>query len=295
MIARREHPEQSGKYVYVPLRMAEDGTWEPLVGQEGFFHHAMDAGKWCAEQLRRRFVEIAKEARLLRALCEHPQFDFDADGIDSEMVRERARALSRLVVGEVDNVARLLSEPRADDDIVIGGVAFDVDEEEEVIEPRLGERPRYRPLAGTAWAQAAAAPARAAQGSPEAQLTAARGYLALGEQIVADAISAVEAFRNLAVAGARPGAPIAQARRRSTPATGAAAPGGGLPDALGAWLTAARTYLHLTEQHIVDAISSVVALREQYETACQVAEAGADAGSGVAAPGEEDEEGGGEG
>jgi hypothetical protein len=135
MIARREHPEQSGKYVYVSLRMAEDGTWEPLAREGGAFLHAIDAGKWCAEELRRTFVEIAREARLLRALCEHPRFEFDFDGIDSEMVRDRAKALSRLVAGEIDNVARLLSEPREDDDIVIGGVAYEVDEEEEVIEP----------------------------------------------------------------------------------------------------------------------------------------------------------------
>jgi hypothetical protein len=52
-------------------------------------------------------------------------------------VREHARALSRLVSDELDNATHLLSEPRPDDDVVIGCVAFDVDEE--LIEPRLHE------------------------------------------------------------------------------------------------------------------------------------------------------------
>jgi hypothetical protein len=43
----------------------------------------------------------------------------------------------------------------------------------------------------------------------------------------------------------------------------------------------------------VDAISLVVALRKQYETACHAAEAGADAGSGADEPDKEDEESGG--
>lgn len=136
MIARREHSERVDTYVYVPLRMGEDGTWASLVRAGGFFYHAIDAGKVCADDLQRRYAAIARQARLVRALCEHPAFAFASDGIDADMVREHARALSRMVAAEVDTVARLVSEPRAGDHIVIGGVTCDVNEEETTIEPR---------------------------------------------------------------------------------------------------------------------------------------------------------------
>lgn len=280
MIARREHPEQPGIYVYVPLRMADDGTWEPLAGAEGFFHQAIDAAKMCTDAFRRKFVEIAKQARLLRALCEHPRFEFEFDGIDSEMVQESAKTLSRLIFEEVDNVARLLSEPGEEDDIVIGGATYDVDEEEEVIEPRLGERPRYRPLAGTAWEQVVAEmPESKAPYPPEVLLTAARTHLVLGEQMVMDALCSVEAFHKRVMTGGRPGEDIARAHGHGTVETGSLGSGGVLPESLGSWLTAARTYLRITEQHIVDALSSVANLRKRYERACQAAERGVDAGS----------------
>ena len=282
MIARREHPDQPGKYVYVPLRMADDGTWEPMAGDKGFFHHAIDAGKVSVDQVRRRFREIAKQTRILRALCEHPHFDFQSDGLDSDMIRENATMLSRLVFTESDNVARLLSEPNQDDDIVIGGVCYDLDAEEDVIEPRLGERPRYRPLAGTAWEEMVEnAPESQAYAPPEGLLTATRTHLALAEQIIVDAISSLEEFGNRVVTGRQSDEAIPRTQGYGMPEKGAMSLGGDPSKSLATWLTAARSYLRITDQHIVDAISSVVALRKKYEKVCQAAQGGGDARCGA--------------
>lgn len=272
MIARREHPEEPGKYVYVPLRMMEAGIWVPIGGERVFFLQALDAGMTCAEDLRRRYVEIAKQARVLRALCEHPQFAFTGDGVDSDMVRERAQELSRRVFFELDNVSRLLSEPIEDDDIVIGGVTFDVDEEEELIEPRHGDH-RSWPPPGSAEASPPMPEMyeRELDLSPELLLCAAGRYLGMAEQILGDARSSVEGFRNPEVAGSGAG-PGAEGHGGQADESGASAPEVAEAEAAlcgspGFVLWAARSYIRLARRIIRNATASVGTLRRQMEGA----------------------------
>ena len=270
MIARREHPEQPGKYVYVPLRKMETGFWVPLGGERVFFYQAFDAGIMCATDLRRRYVDVAKQARILRALCEHPQFAFTGEGVDADMVRERARDLSRLISAELENVARLLSEPRDEDDIVIGGMGYEVDEEEELIEPRPGDHRRWPPPGSpdtTApmpeMPQMPQTPQThemskmlELEGEPEPELLlyTAHSYLGMADQILGDVGSFAEALRDRAVA-----AP--------------AEPEIALYDSPGLALWAARSYIRVAQRAIKNAASSVNLLRKQMAATVKAAAA----------------------
>lgn len=138
MIGRRRHPRKRSRHVFIPLRRNEHHTWVSLLGR-GFREKAFQAAELCADDLARRYREFARHSRILRALCEHPEFEFIFAGIDSDTVREQAQRLDELIQAENENVAHLLDPPGQEHRIRIGGVRMRVTAEG-LLEPRDGAR-----------------------------------------------------------------------------------------------------------------------------------------------------------
>ncbi|WP_428265102.1 hypothetical protein [Haliangium sp.] len=119
----------------MPLRQEADGIWVALVAHEDL-RDEIDAASVCVRDFQLRYAAIEQEARLMRALCEHPDFEFTGDGVDSAMVRERAQAVSRLLSAESTNVRRLLGAVAEDDAVRIDAMDYRLDDDGEFIEPR---------------------------------------------------------------------------------------------------------------------------------------------------------------
>ena len=117
MIARVQHSEESEQDRFVPLRFdSERNQWVPLVPGESF-EQPMDAGQACLGHLLASWRDLERLGRLLRVLCEHPGFQFESDGIDSDMVRVEARALASLLEAMSIELPELLREPTRADNV----------------------------------------------------------------------------------------------------------------------------------------------------------------------------------
>lgn len=136
MIGRKRDPQDASRTVFVPLAYeAERDVWVSLIQDDGGFLHGIEAGRVCIDQIKRWYASVAAHSRMLRVICEHPEFDFSGDAIDSNMIRDAARRLSTEIAQAQDDLSRLLDEPSEDDRIWICGVFYAVDEDTRTMEP----------------------------------------------------------------------------------------------------------------------------------------------------------------
>lgn len=151
MIALKAHPQHVGdpeRHVFVPLTYGHhDGRWVPIMGPEGYCTDELEAARACHAEWLRRWREIRRLVRQVRAYCEHPGFaHFADDGIDAGMITTSAQQLADAVeLGEAD-IARLFATPANDDIIRIGGLLYELDPASKLLQPlrKLGEDERTR-------------------------------------------------------------------------------------------------------------------------------------------------------
>jgi hypothetical protein len=123
MIGRIKHPQQPGKVAFVPLRYdREQGEWVSLLPDDQSCDQAIDASRACLGRILPKWSDIVRACRVLRALCDHPQFEFEGDHLDADMVRQEARTLASFVESLRVDLEHLLQEPQADDRVRIAGV-----------------------------------------------------------------------------------------------------------------------------------------------------------------------------
>lgn len=143
MIGRIEDPERPDQEVFVPLRWNDErGRWEVLGKPPSSlprFLRIIDAAHVCWVRFRARYDEMVQSARLLRVMCEHPDFVFEGDAISSDMVRERVQALSRALSMEQEEMDRLIDEPRVDDVVYLRDVRYVLDPNTSRLEPHGGD------------------------------------------------------------------------------------------------------------------------------------------------------------
>jgi hypothetical protein len=145
MIGRRpdpKHPDNPSRTVFAPFQYdRQSGYWVPIASADAAFLADIDAGRICVAHFQRRWQAIDKAARILRALCEHPEIvDFKADGIDGAIIRDAARDLSLSMAVAGDDVERLLDEPGEDDVFCIHGKLYQVNPDTCLLEPCDGKR-----------------------------------------------------------------------------------------------------------------------------------------------------------
>ena len=129
MIVRIKHPGLPDGQVFVPLAYDRDkDAWVPIVEKGDFFHRETTAISVCLLHVLEAWKSITSETALLRALCEHPLFRFEEDGIDDQMIRERAQVLHRHVRLIQLDLHRLLDEASEGDEVHYGGERLRLDE-----------------------------------------------------------------------------------------------------------------------------------------------------------------------
>lgn len=127
MIATRPDALRSGesaRALYVALMFARQlAEWRTV----GEYESPMDAARACVSVFFDHWQAIAEQARIMRALAEHPALEeFSGDGIDGPMLASAARALCAAIEAQNDNVARLLDSPAVDDVVRIHGTLYRV-------------------------------------------------------------------------------------------------------------------------------------------------------------------------
>lgn len=114
LIVCSPHPDDPARVVFVPLACNHQGlVWAPLQhgGAPCAFEDASAATAALFVQVLAQWDDVHNLGRVLRALCEHPAFNFSEDGIDAHMVRHQARALSARALQLDDTIRNLLAEP----------------------------------------------------------------------------------------------------------------------------------------------------------------------------------------
>ena len=119
MIARIPHPTQPGEHLYRPMRFDLDrGAWVPILlpgAANGTYPDHAAAVAACMAHLMDLWQHFQDEVAVLRALCEHPNFECDNDGIDDRMIRKRAQSLDARTVLLDQTLRRLLDAPEPAD------------------------------------------------------------------------------------------------------------------------------------------------------------------------------------
>lgn len=150
MIGRVKDPELPHRDVHVPLRWNDErGRWEvtgSFPGRIPRYVRSIDAAANCWRRFRDTYRELVQAARLLRVMCEHPDFEFEGDAVSADMVRERVRALSRTMSLEQEDVERMLDEPRSDDVVWLLDERYVYDPRSTRLEPAGGETELMVPL-----------------------------------------------------------------------------------------------------------------------------------------------------
>ena len=103
---------------YMPLRFhARRADWRPLLGQGEYCAREIDAGRICHKYVMELWADTVLKVRTARALCEHPNFVFADNGIDSKLIRnqmvEAANALEAMTL----DLERLLDPPEPSDTV----------------------------------------------------------------------------------------------------------------------------------------------------------------------------------
>jgi hypothetical protein len=137
MIGRRKHPGEAERYVFVPLRRGEGIRWVPVPGQ-GHRESLWEAAEVCAGDHAARMAEIARKARVIRAIVEHPELEFSFESVDADMLRDEIRDLEALIRVENENADRLLDPPDSEHVIYDSGMRLCA-AEGGVLEPREPE------------------------------------------------------------------------------------------------------------------------------------------------------------
>lgn len=128
MIARIQHPEHPDVQVFIPLGYdVHKHVWHSLVKPGAFCYQRVDAARRCLEHALRNWSSLEEESRVMRALCEHPQFEFFNDGVDDTMLTNRAQSVVDQIAQISTELTTLLDEPDANDVIVIDGDRLHVD------------------------------------------------------------------------------------------------------------------------------------------------------------------------
>jgi len=130
LLVRILHPENPKQHAFVPVHYnPETAEWVSLVADGTYFESEFDAAHVCVDHLTTLWTEIARIIRVIRALCEHPAFEFHGDGVDDEMVRFQARALARCIEPMTEELSLLLQEPGVRDRIDVDGalIAIHID------------------------------------------------------------------------------------------------------------------------------------------------------------------------
>jgi hypothetical protein len=123
MIGRTPHPTKPSNMRAVALYMTRRPVWESLP----WFHAGeLAAARACARALESRYSDIALQARILRVLCEHPEFEFEFAGIDADTVRAQAQAVDELLQAQVLNVRHLVERPGPEDIVRVDGLRMTV-------------------------------------------------------------------------------------------------------------------------------------------------------------------------
>ena len=127
---------------FVPLiRLERDGRWRPAHKQVSLPTRKA-AVITCMDHVVLLGRELYDDARLLRLVCEHPEFEFASELIDSGMVLTRALAIESAVSKLTTNLERLLEAPDSTDRVDIDGQLMDVDERgvlTPLSDPELGD------------------------------------------------------------------------------------------------------------------------------------------------------------
>ena len=122
MIAQRHIPETAdrpARDIWIALMfILELGRWKPLSAHATPF----EAGRACVRAFQRTWFDMQEQARMLRALTEHPDVvEFTGDSVDGPMLGNAARELCLLMEAQEPSVLKLLDEPRPDDDVTVDG------------------------------------------------------------------------------------------------------------------------------------------------------------------------------
>ena len=119
-------PDDDARLLFVPLVRVADDVWVPIRASQRGHADIMDAARACADGFADEYRAIETQARVVRALCEHREFEFDADALDSRMVRAEVLQLEAMISGQARIVDRLLDGVDANDDIRVDGRRMEV-------------------------------------------------------------------------------------------------------------------------------------------------------------------------
>ena len=113
---------------FIPLRFdIERGQWLPIATGDSMHGSAMAAIEACLAHQLKMWRTLHQQALVLRALCEHPGFEFQSDGIDSDTVRTAARDLASQLEALDLELPRLLDKPGAPELVALDGVLVEVE------------------------------------------------------------------------------------------------------------------------------------------------------------------------
>lgn len=124
MIGRKKDPDNPGAVRFVALYMHRRPVWR---GRHDYAE-PMAAVQACVGTLAYKYATLAERGRILRGLCEHPEFEFEAPGIDADTIRGLAVEVDEMIQATGENVYRLLDEPEAGDLIRVGRERMTVDD-----------------------------------------------------------------------------------------------------------------------------------------------------------------------
>ena len=126
MIVRIARSSESGSDAFIPLRFdAERGQWLPITSTS--YESAIGAAEACLAHQLKQWRELHQQSQIVRALCEHPGFDFQNDGIDAGMVRTAARDLACQIEALDIELPRMLDGPGEHDQVPLDGILVEVE------------------------------------------------------------------------------------------------------------------------------------------------------------------------
>ena len=127
MIVRIEHPDKPGQHAFIPVRYhSESNAWLPLLDENRICETRFEAVAVCLDHVLPSWDELLHTTRILRALSEHRGFDFDSDGVTSDMVQREIRSLLERAEAMGHELPNLMREPDRDDPVEVTGLLLPV-------------------------------------------------------------------------------------------------------------------------------------------------------------------------